>query len=130
MHWFKVIWGAGTRQLPGKPRSWQLAWQGRRGRRSKRQRGLLQPCHPRPEGERQHHQQPHPILVDCLSALWVKSGNRGNLKCLKVNNHFALIFYRKIFITFLSDAKLSKVYDLFLGLIIHVKYLRSNFQKT
>ena len=27
------------------------------------------------------------------SALWVKSGNRGNLKYLKVNNHFAIIFY-------------------------------------
>ena len=43
------------------------------------------------------------------NALWVKSGNRGNLKCLKVNNHFALIFHRKIFISFLSDAKLPKV---------------------
>ena len=37
-------------------------------------------------------------------ALWVKSGNRGNLKCLNVNNHFALIFHRKILISFLSDA--------------------------
>ena len=45
------------------------------------------------------------------TALWVKSGNRGNLKCLKVNNHFALIFHQKIFISFLSDAKLPKVYD-------------------
>ena len=45
------------------------------------------------------------------SALWVKSGNRGNLKCLKVNNHFALIFHPKIFISFLSDTKLPKVYD-------------------
>ena len=44
-------------------------------------------------------------------ALWVKSGNRGNLICLKVNNHFALICQRKIFISFLSDAKLPKVYD-------------------
>ena len=65
-----------------------------------------------------------------INALWVKSGNRGNLKCLKVNNHFALIFYRKFFISFLSDAKLPKVYDWFLGLIIHVKYLRSYLQKT
>ena len=44
------------------------------------------------------------LYVMCWNALWVKSGNRGNLKCLKVNNHFALIFYRKIFISFLSDA--------------------------
>ena len=44
-------------------------------------------------------------------ALWVKSGNRGNLKCLKVNNHFVLIFHRKIFVSFLSDAKMPKVYD-------------------
>ena len=44
-------------------------------------------------------------------ALWVKSGNRGNLKCLKVNNNFALIFCQKFFIPFLSDAKLPKVYD-------------------
>ena len=33
-------------------------------------------------------------------ALWVKSGNRGNLKCLKVNDYFALIFHRNIFISF------------------------------
>ena len=45
------------------------------------------------------------------SALWVKSGNRGNLKCLRVNNHLALIFHRKMFISLLSDAKLPKVYD-------------------
>ena len=45
------------------------------------------------------------------NALWVKSGNRRNLICLKVNNNFALIFQRKIFISFLSDAKLPKVYD-------------------
>ena len=63
-------------------------------------------------------------------ALWVKSGNRGNLKCLNVNNHFTLIFYQKYIILFLSDAKLPKVYDWFLGLIIHVKYLRSYLQKT
>ena len=63
-------------------------------------------------------------------ALWVKSGNRWNLKCLKVNKHFALIFYQKILISFLSDAKLPKVSDWFLGLIIHVKYLRSYLQKT
>ena len=48
----------------------------------------------------------------CTSnALWVKSGNRGILKCLKVNNHFELIFHRKMFIYFLGDAKLPKVYD-------------------
>ena len=49
-------------------------------------------------------------LILC-NALWVKSGNRGNLICLKVNNHFVLIFYQKNFISFLSDAKLPKVYD-------------------
>ena len=64
------------------------------------------------------------------TALWVKSGNRGNLKCLKVNNHFAVIFHRKTFILFLSDVKLLKVYDRFLGLIGYVKYLRSFLQKT
>ena len=64
------------------------------------------------------------------NALWVKSGNRGNLKCLKVNNHFALIFHQKKYIYFLSDGKPPKVYDWFLGLIIHVKYLRSYLQKT
>ena len=67
--------------------------------------------------------------IRCNIALWVKSGNRGNLKCLKVNNHFALIFHRKIFISFLSDVKLTKVYDWFLGLIIYIKYLRSYFKK-
>ena len=46
-----------------------------------------------------------------INALWVKSGNRGNLKCLKVINHFAIIFHRKIFISLLSDAKMPKVYD-------------------
>ena len=49
------------------------------------------------------------------TALWVKSGNRGNWKCLKVNTHFALIFYWTFFIIFLSDAKLPKVCDWFLG---------------
>ena len=63
-------------------------------------------------------------------ALWVKSGNRANLKCLEVNDNFALIFHRKILISFLSDAKLPTVYDRFLGLIIYVKYLRSYLQKT
>ena len=48
------------------------------------------------------------LLINALSA---KSGNRGNLKCLKVNNHFALIFHRKIFISFLSVVKPPKVYD-------------------
>ena len=48
---------------------------------------------------------------DNSNALWVKSGNRGNLKYLKANNHFALIFYRKFFISFLSEPKLPKVYD-------------------
>ena len=46
-----------------------------------------------------------------INALWVKSGNRANLKCLKVNNDFALIFHRKFFISFLIDAELPKVYD-------------------
>ena len=45
------------------------------------------------------------------NALWVKSGNTGNLKCLKENNHFALVFHRKMLISFLSDAKLPIVYD-------------------
>ena len=45
-------------------------------------------------------------ILHIYNALWVKSGNRGNLKCLKVNNHFALIFHQKSFIYFLSDAKL------------------------
>ena len=45
------------------------------------------------------------------SPLWVKSGNRGNLKCLKVNQYFAHIFHRKMFISFLSDTKLAKVND-------------------
>ena len=54
----------------------------------------------------------YPTLTNYFpSALWVKSGNRGNLKCLKVNDNFALIFHRKIFISFLSDAKLPKVCD-------------------
>ena len=39
-------------------------------------------------------------------------------------------FHQQIFISFLSDAKLPKVYDWFLGLIIYVKYLRSYFQKN
>ena len=47
----------------------------------------------------------------CFTALWVKGGNRGNLKCLKVNDNFALIFHQQMFISFLSDAKLPKVYD-------------------
>ena len=62
-------------------------------------------------------------------ALWVKSGNRGNLKCWKVNDNFAFIFHRKTIISFLSDAKLRNVYDWFLGLIIYVKYLKSYLQK-
>ena len=62
-------------------------------------------------------------------ALWVKSGNRGNLKCWKVNDNFAFIFHRKTIISFLSDAKLRNVYDWFLGLIIYVKYLRSYLPK-
>ena len=37
--------------------------------------------------------------VALISALWVKSGNRGNLICLKVKNHFALIFQQKIVIS-------------------------------
>ena len=45
------------------------------------------------------------------TALWVKSGNRGNLKCLNVNDHYELIFDRKMFISFLSDAKLLHVFD-------------------
>ena len=67
----------------------------------------------------------YPGLVLCLihftlvhNALWVKSGNRGNLKCLNVNDHYELIFYRKMLISFLSDAKLLHVYDWYLGLII------------
>ena len=47
----------------------------------------------------------------CSIALWVKSGNRGNLKCLNLNDHYELIFDRKMFISFLSDAKLLHVYD-------------------
>ena len=35
-----------------------------------------------------------------VNALWVKSGNRGNLKCLKVNDNLALIFCQKRFISF------------------------------
>ena len=71
-------------------------------------------------------------VIHCTMAIYilVKSGNRGNLKCLKVNNNFALIFYRKMSISFLSDAKLTKVYDWFLGLIIYIKYLRSYSWKT
>ena len=65
-----------------------------------------------------------------IIALWVKSGNRGNLKCLKVNDHYVLIFHQKMFISFLSGAKLSTFYDRYLGLIIYVKYLRSYLQKT
>ena len=65
-----------------------------------------------------------------IIALCVKSGNRGNLKCLKVNDHYVLIFHRKMFISFLSGAKLSTFYDRFLGVIIYVKYLRSYLQKT
>ena len=52
------------------------------------------------------------IIVDSLNtALWVKSGNRGNLKCLNVNDHYEFILYRKMFISFLSEAKLLHVYD-------------------
>ena len=51
------------------------------------------------------------LEISVGTALWVKSGNRGNLKCLKVNDQYALIFHRKMFIAFLSDTKLSKVYD-------------------
>ena len=64
-----------------------------------------------------------------LNALWVESGNRGHLKCLKENDNFAVIFHQKMFI-FLSDAKLTRVNDRYLGLIIYVKYLRSYLQKT
>ena len=49
------------------------------------------------------------------NALWIKSGNRGNLKCWKENDHIALIVHRKNFISFLSDAKLQKLYNWFLG---------------
>ena len=52
-----------------------------------------------------------PSAKDKDNALWVKSGNRGNLKCLKVNDDFALIFHRKVFISFLSDSKLPEVLD-------------------
>ena len=69
-------------------------------------------------------------LVPILNALSVKSGNRGNLKCLKVNDDFALICHRKMFISFLSDSKLPEVLDWYFGLIIFVKYLRSYLQKT
>ena len=62
--------------------------------------------------------------------LWVKSGNRGNLKFLNVNDHYELIFYQQMFISFLSDAKLLHVYDWYLGLIVYIKYLRSYLQKT
>ena len=48
---------------------------------------------------------------DDQNALWVKSGNRGNLNCLKVNDYFVLIFHHQMFTSFLSDAKLPKVYD-------------------
>ena len=72
----------------------------------------------------------HVLLVYSATALWVKSDNRGILKCLNVNDHYKLIFYRKMFISFLSDAKLLHVYDWYLGLIIYVKYLRSYLQKT
>ena len=41
------------------------------------------------------------------SALWVKSGNRGNLKYLKVNDNFASIFHRQIVISFLIEAELT-----------------------
>ena len=51
------------------------------------------------------------LNIMTATALWVKSGNRGILKCLKVNNNFELIFHRKMFIYFLGDAKLPKVYD-------------------
>ena len=39
-------------------------------------------------------------------ALWVKSGNRGNLKCLKVNNHFALIRILKVILQGLGASKI------------------------
>ena len=82
-----------------------------------------------------HHQMykckvKHFKLNAFISALWVKSGNRGNLKCWKVNDHFAPIFHQKMFISLLSDAKLPKVCDWYLGLIIYAKYLRSYLQKT
>ena len=70
------------------------------------------------------------ILCTWHIALWVKSGNRRNLKCWQVNDHSALIFHRKVIIPFLNDAKLQNVYDWFLGLIIYVKYLRSYLQKN
>ena len=68
-------------------------------------------------------------ILHIYNALWVKSGNRGNLKCLNVNNHFALIFHRKFFISFLSDAKLPKVYDRFLCLI-RKKVENCNFNRA
>ena len=45
------------------------------------------------EANTEYTQIQEDVLED--NALWVKSGNRGNLKCLKVNNHFALIFQKK-----------------------------------
>ena len=42
-------------------------------------------------------------------AVWVKSGKRGNLKCLKVK--FCAHFLSKMLISFVSDAKLLNSYD-------------------
>ena len=52
------------------------------------------------------------------------------MKCLKVNDNFALIFINKI--SFLSSVMQNcKMFMIdFLGLIIYVKYLRSYLQKT
>ena len=60
----------------------------------------------------QHGSLVHVEVFRCLAtALWVKNGNRGNLKSLKVNDNYVLIFHRKMFISFLSGAKLSTFYD-------------------
>ena len=63
------------------------------------------------EREKKLYKVEKDVELKTAIALWVKSGNRGNLKCLKVNNHFVLIFHRQIFISFLSDAKMPKVCD-------------------
>ena len=46
---------------------------------------------------------------------WVKSGNGGNLKCLKENDHYALIFHRKMFIAFFLWYKTVKSFWLIFG---------------
>ena len=51
------------------------------------------------------------------SICWFCHADVSNLEnnkcagCRKVNDNFALISYRKMFISFFSDAKLPKVYD-------------------